>query len=323
MRPVMLALAATLLATPAGAVGFQFRTAPDADGTPLELAIWYPSDAPHSVHNFGPFALDVAFNAPLTGHDLPLVVISHGTGGLDLTQNDTAAALADSGFVVAAVTHAGDNYKDQSKSFTMENAPNRARQISHVIDYMLGGWDAHAAINPARIGMFGHSAGGLTGLLLIGGVGEWARAISYCTAHPDDWGCVHAHQAGVGSPASGRLAGDEPRIKAAVLAAPAMVHIFGTDGLHGVDRPVQLWVGAEDTIVPDAITARDRLPTEPDFHAVPKAGHFAFLAPCSEQLAKVAPEICTDRPGFDRVAFHQEFNNAVISFFQTHLAASR
>jgi len=317
MRPAMLALAATLLATPAGAVGFEFRTAPDVDGTPLELA------APPSVHSFGPFDLDVAFNAPLAGHDLKLVVISHGAGGLNLTQNDTAAALADSGFVVAAVTHAGDNYKDQSKSFTMENAPNRARQISRVIDYMLGSWDAHAAIDPARIGMFGHSAGGLTGLLLIGGVGEWARAISYCAEHKDDWGCVHARQAGVVGPQSGVLQGDDPRIKAAVLAAPALVHLFGTDGLRGVDRPVQLWVGAEDTIVADAVTARDLLPTKPDFHVVPKAGHFSFLAPCSELLAKAAPEICTDLPGFDRTAFHQEFNKAMIGFFQANLAASR
>ena len=53
---------------------------------------------------------------------------------------------------------------------------------------------------------------------------------------------------------------------------------------------------------------------------MPLAGHFAFLAPCSEALAKIAPEICQDNAGFDRVAFHQQFNQALIDFFKTKLA---
>ena len=40
-----LAVAALLAASPAGAVGFQYGKAPDPDGQPIDLAIWYPSDA--------------------------------------------------------------------------------------------------------------------------------------------------------------------------------------------------------------------------------------------------------------------------------------
>jgi len=36
-------------------------------------------------------------------------------------------------------------------------------------------------------------------------------------------------------------------------------------------------------------------------------------------LAKAVPEICTDAPGFDRAAFHKEFNAAVLAFFRTQL----
>jgi len=46
------------------------------------------------------------------------------------------------------------------------------------------------------------------------------------------------------------------------------------------------------------------------------AGHFAFVPPCPPAAA---PEFCSDAPGFDRVAFHAQFNADVLAFFRTHL----
>jgi hypothetical protein len=61
------------------------------------------------------------------------------------------------------------------------------------------------------------------------------------------------------------------------------------------------------------------LPGKPEIHVVP-AGHYAFLAPCSEQLATAVPRICTDDPPeFDRAAFHRDFNAGVIRFFREQL----
>ncbi|MEZ2147850.1 hypothetical protein AAE026_37105 [Bradyrhizobium sp. DN5] len=58
------------------------------------------------------------------------------------------------------------------------------------------------------------------------------------------------------------------------------------------------------------------LPGKPDIHVVP-AGHFAFLALCSPQLAAAVPRICTDVPaGFDRATFHREFNATLVKFFR-------
>jgi predicted dienelactone hydrolase len=54
---------------------------------------------------------------------------------------------------------------------------------------------------------------------------------------------------------------------------------------------------------------------------VPNAAHFAFVI-CPPAMAKAVPEFCTDAPGFDRVAFHKEFNAAVLAFFRTHLRAA-
>jgi predicted dienelactone hydrolase len=52
---------------------------------------------------------------------------------------------------------------------------------------------------------------------------------------------------------------------------------------------------------------------------VPDAGHFDFLAPCSDALARAVPPICEDPPGFDRAAFHQRLNASVVAFFNRAL----
>jgi hypothetical protein len=48
------------------------------------------------------------------------------------------------------------------------------------------------------------------------------------------------------------------------------------------------------------------------------AGHVAFFR-CPPALAQTAPDICTDQSGFDRAAFHREFNAAVVKFLQDNL----
>ena len=60
------------------------------------------------VEAFGPYSLAVARDAAVAGEHLPLVAISHGTGGTPWTHRDLASALAGAGFGVLLVAHAGD-----------------------------------------------------------------------------------------------------------------------------------------------------------------------------------------------------------------------
>jgi predicted dienelactone hydrolase len=320
--------AALLAASPAGAAGFQYGEAPDPGDRPLELGIWYPSNAPLTTQPLGLFTQDVAYYGPIEGTALPLIVISHGTGGSAAGHYDTAQALADAGFVVVALSHSGDNYKDRAYSFTARNFVDRPKHISRVIDFMLNAWNGHDRIDPARIGIFGHSAGGATALIVIGGNPDLSLAALFCRDHPDDWGCQQAHNL----PDAAKKAADwvspaewhhDPRVKAAVVAAPAIGYAFTKTGLQAVTAPVQLWRAENDKIAPNKThgdMVRDALPQSPEDHLVANAGHFDFLAPCSDALAKVAAEICQSAPGFDRTAFHQELNQAVIAFFKAKLA---
>jgi len=260
----------------------------------------------------------VASNGAVAGHDLPLIVISHGDGGMMSSHSDTALALASAGFVVAAVTHTGDNAQDQSYVGTPRWLVDRPRHIHLVLDYMLDGWFAHRQVDPARVGMFGFSAGGFTALVSIGGVPDLAQIGTHCKAHPE-FACTLWKQMPTELIPDSKWIHDA-RIKAAVIAAPGFGFAFEPDGLSNVKASVQLWNGTDDKIVPYATNEaviRKLLPTPVDYHAVPGAGHFSFLAPCPSWLPL---PFCKDANGFDRVAFHRDFNRAVVAFFQAKLA---
>ena len=322
---IFLGIVAALLlaASPARAVGFQYGSAPDGDDPSLELAIWYPSDAKLTAQPVGLFTQDVAFYGPVTGSNLPLIVISHGTGGSAAGHYDTALALAEAGFVVVAMSHTGDNYKDRDASFSRHNFANRSRHIARVIDFMLNIWTGRGHLDPARIGLFGHSAGGATTLIVVGGTPDFERFGQYCQDHPEAWDCTQMRQTGVPPDPDEKLVWThDARIKAAAIAAPAVGSVFTTEGLAAVGVPVQLWRAADDVITPNQWNAdiiRDALPKPPEDHLVPHAGHFDFLAPCNDALANVAPAICESAPGFDRASFHQDMNKALVAFFTAQL----
>lgn len=318
------ALVITLAGNGVHAAGFQRDFAADPDGKPLEIGIWYPSpDAARPV-TMGPTTMSVALNGAQQGKALPLVVMSHGNGSSFLGHFDTAIALADAGFVVVAVTHTGDNHADHSRSVEVMDRP---RHVSRVIDHMLSTWVGHATIDPARIGMFGFSSGGFTALVSVGGVPDFSKIGPMCRQYPGDFVCQLVAKSGSDRavPVMSATAGAaDPRIKAAVVAAPALGFTFSPDGLKNIKVPVQLWRAENDAIVPHpryAEAVRLALPQAPDYHVVPNAGHFDFLVPCSSALASIAPAICTSAAGFDRAAFHASFDAAVVSFLNKTLGA--
>ena len=312
----------TLAGTCVHAAGFQHGFAADPDGKTLEIGIWYPSQTTAQPVAMGPTTMSVAVNGTAQGKALPLVVMSHGTGSSFLGHFDTAIALADAGFVVVAVTHTGDNYADQSRSVDVMDRP---RQISRVIDHMLSTWDGHATIDPAQIGMFGFSAGGFTTLVSIGGIPDFSKIGPMCRQYPGDFACqlIAKSSSNIAAPlTTPTVPAADPRIKAAVVAAPALGFTFSPNGLKNVKVPVQLWRADNDVLVPHpryAEAVRLALRETPDYHVVPNAGHFDFLVPCSSALASIAPAICASAVGFDRAAFHASFNAAVVSFLNKTL----
>jgi predicted dienelactone hydrolase len=150
------ALATLSVSTPALAQNadqtFHFT---DAAGEVIEAGVWLPDQA--------------------TGVEpRPLVVISHGNGGGYQGHHDTADALAEAGFVVAALTHPGDNWRDDSRQTRLTDRPGH---VSLLIDHMTQEWPGPLKVDATRIGAFGFSAGGFT----VTGRGR-QRSLAYPTS---------------------------------------------------------------------------------------------------------------------------------------------
>jgi predicted dienelactone hydrolase len=317
-RRFFFSLAAVISSSTSAQVGFQHLTIPDSGGAPVEIGIWYPTRDQPSEQRFEGGIQSVALDAPVRGDRLPMVLISHGHGGSFTGHSDTARSLAEAGFVAAALTHPGDNWRDISRATAMWERP---RQLKLLADYMVGTWLQRARIDPKRIGAFGFSAGGFTVLVAAGGKPDLKQIEAHCGARPHFQDCQIAAR----FPQAPDVKFDwthDRRIRAVVSAAPALGFTFDKANLATVTQPVQIWRGAQDDILPHPFYVdplRLALPRAPDLRVVPEAGHFDFLAPCSKELAKEVPMICTSRPGFDRQKFHEMFNAEVVAFFSKAL----
>src|SRR5260370_25591007 len=187
-----------------------------------------------------------------------------------------------------------------SKGGALGNASRRRapHEATKTIDHMLTIWPAHERLAPTRIGIFGHSAGAFTALAAAGGTPKRDRSAQRCRERAEDRACQPAPERDESNdtvPTDAPAFMHDPRIGTAVIAATGLGMTFEDGGLSAVRVPVQMWRAAEDRIAIDqwstAIIRRE-FPTPPDEHVVPLAGHFAFLAPCSDAVAAAAPGTC-------------------------------
>jgi predicted dienelactone hydrolase len=305
-----------LTATLAQAAGLRAIDIPaDAGGPALTGAMWYPCSQPAGMVELGKVSLPGVKDCPLPDKKSPLVVVSHGRTGTFAGHHDIAEVLADAGFIVAAINHAGDTSSDLSRTDDLAIYAQRPNDIKRLVDFMLETPAFAAGIDRERIGLYGFSRGGYTALAVIGANPDWASVTERCKefkTHVCDQ--VRAREF------PGSVTHD-PRVKAAVIADPLSV-FFTANSFGDVKIPVQLWASefGGDGVLPHSVDIVDKnLATKHEYHVVANSGHFAFLAPCSPALVAELPYICKDAGDFDRAAFHRQFNADALAFFQAQL----
>lgn len=145
-----------------------------ANPRPLDTVIWYPTDPGAGPIN-GSYGAVV--NAPLAASaaPYPVLLFSHGSCGYPLQSIFLTALLASQGFVVIAPPHPGNTINEFPNCGTPTAQVNsfleRPQDVIFVLDQMLA---ANAdplspfvgALDPDRVGMSGHSFGGLTTYLV-------------------------------------------------------------------------------------------------------------------------------------------------------------
>jgi dienelactone hydrolase len=206
-----------------------------------------------------------AKDCPVTGAKLPLLIFSHGRDGWFGANHDTAEALADAGFVVAAINHPGDSYSDNSRRNSLSVLASRPVDVIRLLNFMLHDWKDRAAIDPARIGLFGFSNGGYTGLVLTGVTPDFRRVAGFCQEKTGECAQLHNGEAAPNPP-------HDARIKAAVIVDPAS-GTFTPDNLAAIKIPLQFWRSERGGpgVGDGSGNARvaNGLPGKPDIHVVP------------------------------------------------------
>ena len=267
------------------------------------LLVLYPSGTPGRPEAIGPYALDVALDAPIGPGPFPVVLISHGTGGSPLTHRLLAHFLARHGFVVGLPRHHANHRDDNAWHNTPANLVARPRHLSLALDGLFA--EFGAALRPDFVALIGHSLGGYTALALAGG-----RPGSLPHEHAD------------GTPQPIPVVPDA-RVRALVLLAPATVWYRAPAALREVRVPILLLMGAQDEWTPDfhaqivlnGVADRQQV----QHRIIENAGHYSFLSPFPPERTGPAFPPSQDPPGFDRMRFQTELPAEILTFLVQQL----
>jgi predicted dienelactone hydrolase len=313
----------------------------------LAALVWYPADtgAQEKPWQIGPpsrpffdggrVARDAALAAAPA--QFPLVVLSHGTGGIAGNMAWLGEAMARHGYIAAAVNHPGNNAIDgyTVPGFTLWWL--RARDLSAVIDGLFADPTFGPRIDPARIGAAGHSLGGYTVLALAGGIATIDQLRAYCRSHQGDKTCEPLHEfpdlrakaealatadpAYRAAQAEGARSYRDPRVRAVFAMAPALGPAYLPDSLAHIGIPVAIVAGAGDEVVPvgsiEAVAAA--IPHAELTKLQAPAGHYVYIGLCLDAARTVLPWGCNDPLGVDRAAVEAKTAGLAQAFFDRSL----
>ena len=309
---------------PHWSVGYHEMTFRDPlDLQPMRAIAFYPSTGYEHTSSLEGYKVAATLDSKVAIGRFPMLMLSHGNTGTPLALHDLATSLARKGFVVVAVFHPGDNAKDHSRLGTLSNLYGRPIQISEAITATLADPMLSPFVNADQVGAIGYSAGGETALILSGATPDLDRLRRYCQERPDDHDACNTQ---------GELIVDrddlqpiaDARVHALMLMAPLSLK-FGRQTLADVHVPVLLYSGDGDKLVAldkNAAALARKLPVAPDFKLLAGAGHFVFMAPCSEEQQAAMPALCTDADGVDREDIHRNLIAEAGRFFSHTLGKS-
>lgn len=152
--------------------------------------VWFPAAAQHTGQDMAAATQDsitallgdttrrqmAVRNAAALPGCYPLILFSHSSGGQRHQSTFLCTHLSSHGYIVAALDHSEviapelrrrEGETSEQKAARVDGwIANRVPDIRFLLDHLLSGaaWEADVTIDPARIGIVGHSFGGWTAL---------------------------------------------------------------------------------------------------------------------------------------------------------------
>ena len=236
----------------------------------------------------------------------PVVMFSHGSGGIRMQSTFFTVALASHGYVVVAPDHIGNTLSDiiidgdLTAETLLESLGDRTRDLDFIVEHLKDGGEAAlaSAIDFDRLGVAGHSFGALTSLRWVGLNSDVDAAVAQAT----------------------------PGYSIVWLGIP--------DPLSDFEVPIMLQVGGLDMTTPpeDAATVWAQMSAPRSQMTLGKAGHFSFSDICSIDATAILASLdlglsdalddgCTAE-NTDRETGAAAMNNFAIGHFNVHLRGS-
>nr|WP_316640229.1 alpha/beta fold hydrolase [uncultured Roseateles sp.] len=313
---------------------------------PLRVTLWYPTaaDARMEVLTAGPFALEPVAPGAAPAADtqrVPLLMLSHGTGGSALSLSWLARALAASGYLVAGVDHHGNTGAEAEYRLEAFLAWwDRPRDLSAAMDRLLADPLWGPRIDAQRIGVVGFSLGGYTALAALGARLDGAALARFHRRCADAGQCLLPPEIAIrhSAAAVGQLLRSDARLRASIeeagrdwsdkrlraglMLAPVMGALMSTESLAAIRAPLHLIASEADDQAPPSVTAQRVAAAVPGatLHVLQGAGHYSFLSPCNELGRQQAAPICSDPPGQPREGLHRQLQIEALDFFSRALA---
>ena len=277
-------------------------TISDADrGREIEFAVWLP---------------DIA-------ERVPLIVLSHGSGGHYRNFEWLTKILNTHGYAVAAVNHPFNTVGDNTPE-GIARAWDRPPDISALIDEILGSAEWSSAIDVSRIGAAGFSSGGYTVLGLAGAIYDIQQMREYCDSSRRGPECeLSSALPDTDSSASSSMR--DPRIGAIFSMAPGWGAAINQASLERIEVPVKIVATEDDEWLISETNAEyfHHHIRNSELMMLPRGGHFLFLS--CDPMTRVADwfisqfNLCGVGINVDRESRQVEIANLAVAFFDENL----
>jgi len=308
--------------------GFEaLRVTDSARSRPIQLNVWYPTDAEETFHGYGISTGRVASGPPMAAGQFPVVLLSHGSLGSTTNYVWIAERLARAAFVVVGVDHFGESpvYGPQTiDPAAVADFGTRTRDFRFAVDYVLQRSKWATGVDGERVGALGHSAGGATVAMLAGAQYREEALAAFCLSKegPTDRGCGYRPAGAPATPTGFVPPVAEPRVRAIVLLDPAVGPGFDRAGLAHVAVPALVVGSVANDFLPFALNAEryGRFLRNAELLRLDRGeGHFVYLDECTASIEAMGLRICSDRPGVTRRAIHERLGERIVDFFTRQL----